>query len=129
MINKKLFYGLEWHDAKISRMVVNRENRDENGVFDIYIMWPNLEHSIVRFTDVHFLKLAMCMGISDPATISDADLVNVDEDEDVKSVYEYWKSMGGFKLSERTLSGVEIKTFSTKEVIKIVAQNMELIDL
>ncbi len=129
MIDKKLFYDLEWHDAKISRMVVNRENRDENGVFDIYIMWPNLGHCIVRFTDVHFLKLAMWMGISDPATISDADLVNVDEDEDVKSVYEYWKSMGGFKLSERTLSGVEIKTFSTKEVIKIVAQNMELIDL
>ena len=102
---------------------------DENGVFDIYVRWPNLEHSIVRFTDVHLLKLAMWMGVSDPATISGANLVNVDEDEDVKSVYEYWKSMGGFKLSERTLSGVEIETFSTKEVIKIVAQNMELINL
>lgn len=49
--------------------------------------------------------------------------------KDVKSVYKYWKSMGGFKLSERTLSGVEIETFSTQETIKIVAQNMELIDL
>ena len=129
MINKKLFYDLEWHDATISRMVVNKEKMDENGVFDIYVRWPNLEHSIVRFTDVHLLKLAMWMGVSDPSTISGANLVNVDEDEDVKSVYEYWKSMGGFKLSERTLSGVEIETFSTKEVIKIVAQNMELINL
>ena len=129
MINKKLFYDLEWHDAKISRMVVNKEDGDNNGIFDIYVMWPNLEHSIVRFTDVHLLKLAMWMGVSDPATISGADLVNVDEDEDVKSVYKYWKSMGGFKLSERTLSGVEIETFSTQETIKIVAQNMELIDL
>ena len=25
MINKKLFYDLEWHDATISRMVVNKE--------------------------------------------------------------------------------------------------------
>ena len=39
MINKKLFYDLEWHDAKISRMVVNKEDRDNNGIFHIYVMW------------------------------------------------------------------------------------------
>lgn len=58
MINKKLFYDLEWHDAKISRMVVNKEDRDNNGIFDIYVMWPNLEHSIVRFTDGSSFKIS-----------------------------------------------------------------------
>ena len=118
MINKKLFYDLEWHDAKISRMVVNKEDRDNNGIFDIYVMWPNLEHSIVRFTDVHLLKLAMWMGVSDPATISGADLVNVDEDEDVKSVYKYWKSMGGFNYRNELLAVWKLKHFLLKRLLR-----------
>ncbi len=114
------FNSLEWHDAIITNIELDRRNPGMNDTVVFDITWPNEQKSPLIFEDVYSVKMTLNFGIVAPETILSA--VAEDECPDLEDFYSKWKGL----MDNVRLMCYTIMTNSTGGKIKILAKGFRV---
>lgn len=122
---EKKFSELEWHDAIIKSIVIDRNEAGIKDTIELNIFWPSETESKIIFKDVYFANLALNFGVIAEETIMDASIINSSDIDIIKIKNKWSKYFDGIN----NIHGFEILTASTVSSIRIYALSFEVIDL
>ncbi|PVZ07012.1 hypothetical protein C7382_1198 [Porphyromonas loveana] len=117
------FNDLNWHDAVIKNISIDRSNPGKRDIIQLDIIWTNGIKSTITFSNVYFASFEMNFGIVALDSIFKA----YSEDRNsylVKELYKKWKGL----IDDVDLNYYEIETNSTKSTIVIIAQEFKIDD-
>jgi hypothetical protein len=121
---KKEFNDLDWHDAELQSIYIDRSIPGESDQVVLNIRWPNAIKSEVIFNDCYAFKALMNFGIVvAEETIRDADFI--EHSEELNEIRRTWEKV------DVDLSGLrqyQIETNSTNSMLKIFARSMNIKD-
>lgn len=122
-MENKDFNLLEWHDATLNSINIDRSNAGLNDSIELHIVWPSGIENKLIFNDVYYANLSLNFGIIAEECISDANIID-DSNIDLVKIKEKWS-----KLYEgiKDLRGFEILTASTGSKIEIFALSFKLV--
>jgi len=116
------FNELEWHDAVIKNIIIDRSNPGYNDMIEMLIIWPSGIENKLTFKDVYFANLSLNFGVVAYESIMTASIVD-SSDPDLLNVIQLWERHYGVILE---MSGFEILTNSTGNIIRIFALSFEI---
>lgn len=121
-MEKEKFNLLEWHDATLKSINIDRSNAGQNDIIELNIVWPSGIENKLIFNDVYYANLSLNFGIIAEESILDAYIIDESNVEIIK-IKEKWS-----KLYEgiNNLLGFEILTISTASTIRIFALSFKL---
>lgn len=120
LINKKImrnknFNELEWHDAILKKIIIDKDDNINSDTIEMYIIWPSGIENKLIFKDVYYANLSLNFGIIGEDTIREASLIE-SSDNDIINVKRVWeKHYEGINK----IKGFKILTNSTASTIKI----------
>ena len=114
---KKLI-ALEWHDAVIKSISMDRENPGHVDEICFQIQWPSEEESSLVFKDVYYAKLDLNFGIIAEETIFSFQMLD-EQDENMIRLKDKWRKIYN-EIDQ--VYGFEIKTNSTNSTIQVFAK-------
>ncbi len=114
------FNELNWHDAVIDNIELDRKNPGSNDVILFDIKWPTGQTSKIVFEDVYFAKMNLNFGVVAPESILSA-FVSEKDDIDLINFYSKWKGL----MDDVELTCYIINTASTGSEIKILAKRFK----
>lgn len=128
------FYDLEWHDATILKIVVDRSCPESHNQIRLDIQWPdpNNTFSSISFVDFSYFKVDLCGGIICDETIMWASVEEITRKiADSRFKYEYDEIIrsSGEKITRHSNEKIykyEIETATTNGLITIVAKGFYL---
>ena len=88
------FYDLEWHDAAILKIVVDRRYPESHNQIRLDVQWPDSDNtfSSIYFVDFIDFKVDLCGGIICDETIMCASIEEITrKTTDSRFKYEYMK--------------------------------------
>lgn len=116
------FNSLEWHDAVIKSIVIDRSDPGTIDTIEFLIHWPSGYNSKVVFKDVYMAVLSLNFGVVAEESILDASLVE-EQTLDMQSLKDKWRR---FYPGIEAVQCYEIKTSSTNSDIRIYAMFFEV---
>lgn len=119
----RAFEGLEWHDAALLSLHIDRQTPGERDDVVLLIKWPDGRMQTVRFTDCYFLDVQMNFGVIAEESILSARCVA--HSEKLAAFRSDWTRMG---VDLHDLLCFEITTNSTASVIRVYAMQFEVSD-
>ena len=111
------FDKLNWHDAIINNIEIDRRNPGLNDIILFEIIWPNGKVSKLSFEDVYLIKLTLNCGIRAPESVYTA-FIAEQNDVDLLNFYDKWNGL----MNDVQLTCYVINTASTGGEIKILAK-------
>lgn len=117
------FNDLEWHDAIIENIVIDRSNPGKKDQIEFFITWYDKTKSTICFNDVYWADLNMNFGVVALESIYSA----FAENRECEQVKEYNQKTKGF-FNNIDLNYYEIETNSTGSVMKIIAKEVIVIN-
>jgi len=128
------FYDLEWHDATILKIVVDRSYPESHNQIRLDVQWPDSENtfSSIYFVDFIDFKVDLCGGIICDETIMCASIEEITrKTTDSRFKYEYDEIIRstGEKITHHSNEKIykyEIETATTNGLITIVAKGFYL---
>lgn len=115
------FNSLDWHDAIISQVAVDRSNPGENDSVSITIQWPDGNKNTIRFNDCYMLDAKMNFGVIAEECILGAECIS--DNEVITEIQKKWKSIG---VGLDGLLCFSIETNSTNSSINIYSLSFAL---
>ncbi|MBO4314371.1 MAG: hypothetical protein IKX24_00650 [Prevotella sp.] len=118
------FCEIDWHDAIIEKIMIDRNNPGINDTIVIFIICADNTKRNLRFNNVYWADLNMNFGMVASESIVKA----ISKGRDcsyVKEIYAKWKGM----INDVDLNYYEIETNSTGSIIKIIAKEVLLITI
>lgn len=115
---EQAFHQLEWHDAVLLKMCIDRRTPGERDEVSIFVQWTNGRTREVRFVDCYALDAAMNFGVIAPESIRSGRCVSASPR--LVAIREKWKPIG---VDLEALRGFEIVTNSTNSQLLIVARS------
>ncbi|MBK1707283.1 hypothetical protein [Halochromatium glycolicum] len=116
MIKATEFSKLNWHDAELLDIKIDRRNPGERDQVIINVRWPTDEQSELVFSDCYELEAKMNFGVIAPESILDASLI--DDSQGLDEVRMKWAHTG---VDLGDLKCFEIRTNSTNSLLRIYA--------
>lgn len=124
-MKKNQFESFHWHDATLTKIVIDRSNPGRKDEIELHIIWPNGKKNKMIFKKVYFAKLDLNFGVIALESIADANIIS-NEDIELISFKNIWRNH--FEGIEQ-LTGFEITTNSTAGKIRIYAMSFVLNNL
>ena len=118
------FNELEWHDAELLDIYIDRSMAGNNDIVKLTIKQPNDIKVIAVFTDCYALNLNMNFGMIVLESILDANILT--ESKELSKIRNVWGKMG---VNLEKLKCFEIETNSTNSLIQIFALNYEIVKI
>jgi len=118
------FNELEWHDAELIDVYIDRSMAGNNDIVKLTIKQTNDIKVIVVFTDCFALNLNMNFGIIVSENILDANILT--ESKQLSNIRNVWGKLG---VNLEKIKCFEIETNSTNSLIQIFALNYEIVKL
>jgi hypothetical protein len=115
------FNSLDWHDAIILQIVVDRSNPGECDSVSITIRWPNGKSNIISFNDCYMLDARMNFGVIAEECILGAECTS--DNESIATVKDKWSSIG---VQLDGLHRFSIETNSTNSILNIYSLSFNL---
>jgi len=115
------FEELEWHDAEILSVVIDRSNPGENDAVRLSIRWSNGNYSAVVFSECYAFKASMNFGVIASESILSA--IVVGDRKDLQELKEQWRNAG---VDLEGLKCYQIDTNTTASTLLIDAFNFSL---
>lgn len=116
------FNALEWHDAILLKLTVDRTSPGEHDVVLIAVEWPDGTRHDISFLDCYALEAQMNFGVAAPESIRDAHCCM-----DSPWLYEVRQRWEGLGVALDDLRYFEIITNSTASAIRICARQFQVI--
>lgn len=116
------FNELDWHDAVIRNIQIDRRDPGNNDTILFDIIWPNQDKNKIIFHDIYWTKMTLGFGIVAEECVAEAFIAEKD-DQDLNLIYDRWSPL----IGNIELTGYIIKTSSTGSEIKIIAKGFKLI--
>lgn len=114
------FNDLEWHDAIIEYIHLDRHTSSKKSTVELSITWPDRRTSKMEFFKCYELSINMNMGIHALESILHADCLT--ESPQLTAIYNTWKEYG----VNLNLNHYIINTNSTNSLIQIYAEGFNL---
>jgi hypothetical protein len=118
------FNTLDWHDAIILKIEIDRQNPGNNDTISMIVKWPNGSIYQILFEDVYWANLTLNFGVIANESIRSAHVLE-DNDKDLISIYSKWGNM----IGDMKLIGYFINTNSTNSNIKIIALGFKVVEI
>jgi hypothetical protein len=110
------FCELQWHDAVISKIEIDRRRPGERDEVVVTILWPDEQSSRIRFFECYAMKAELNFGVVAAETVK---MVQELEDSDgLKNVRDRWSQIG---VDLSALKCFVIETNSTASTIEVYA--------
>lgn len=119
MIN---FNTIEWHDAVLKEIFIDRKNPGDNDTLVLNIEFQDGCLKSVIFEDVYWSCLNLNFGVIAEEAILEA-YTGGKENQDLKTIYGKWKG----HLDDIDLNIYIFNLNSTDSVIKIIAKNFDIL--
>jgi hypothetical protein len=119
MIDK--FNSLDWHDALIENIAIDRSNPGVNDIVTVSIQWPDGNKNIIRFNDCYMLDARMNFGVIAEESVLGAECSS--DSETISEIKEKWNSI---EVELNELHCFSIETNSTNSLINIYALSFTL---
>jgi hypothetical protein len=111
------FNELQWHDAVIKNIRIDRSRPGINDIIEFLITWFDGTQSRLCFKDIYWVDLNMNFGIVAPESILRA-FSEGKENLIVHELYTKWNGM----IDDVDLYYYEIETNSTRSKLRIIAE-------
>lgn len=121
-IGEREFVSLDWHDAVLLGLNLDRSSPGERDEVVLRVEWPDGRRQTVRFLECYALVAEMNFGVIAEESILGARLV---EDDRLAEVRRKWAVLG-VDLSE--LRCFALTTNSTASELRIYAKRFEILD-
>lgn len=118
------FNELEWHDAIIQSIYIDRENPGEKDTVKLAIVWPDRQTSTIDFFDCYGLTMNMNFGFIALESILYAKCL--DDSPELTSLYEFWNTMNINVKNYGNIQHYIINTNTTNSLIQIFARGFEI---
>jgi len=121
------FNDLEWHDARLENISIDRSNSDKvNNVdtIELVIRWPSQNKNIIIFENVYQANLNLNFGVVAEDSIYTARVK--EESKEAELIKEKWIEL--YKGIENLIC-FEIVTNTTNSVIQIFAMSFSIFEL
>ena len=115
------FNELEWHDAELIDIYIDRTMAGKSDTVKIAIKQANDRKIILIFTDCFALNLNMNFGIIAPENILDANILT--ESKQLSNIRNVWGKLG---INLEKIKCFQIETNSTNSLIQIFALNYKI---
>ncbi len=115
------FNNMEWHDAILSRININREDPGHTDILELFIQWPDEKKSLLIFRDVYLALMRLNFGVVSDESIYDASLLEEDTLEKQVLIAKWKPHYPGIEA----VKCYEIRTNSTNSNIQIFAMSVE----
>ncbi len=116
-MNNKKFQDLDWHDAQLLKLSIDRSNAGTRDEVEMLVCWPDKTIEKVKFFECYAMNATMNFGIIAEEAISTAFIS--ENDDELNSIIHKWESLG---VQLGSLDCFRIETSSTASVIKIYAK-------
>lgn len=116
------FLGIEWHDATLLEVSIDRTAPGERDEVLLRVEWQDGRRRDVRFTDCYALDARMNFGVVAIESIRDAGCFS--ESPRLTEVRREW---GGVGVELPELLCFELTTNSTGSVVRILATGFEVL--
>lgn len=124
-MKKEKFEKLEWHDAILKSIIIDKSNSNYQDNIEISIIWPSGIKSKLIFKDVYHANFSLNFGVLGNEIINDASVID-GSDIEISRIKNMWsKHYEGIN----NIKGFEIITLSTASTIRIFALSFILVDL
>jgi hypothetical protein len=121
--NDEAFAALEWHDAVLLSLNIDRSTPGERDEVALLVEWPDGRKQKVRFTDCYAFDAQMNFGVTAPESIRAARCIA--DAPKLAELRQRWTALG-VELGD--LRCFEIITNSTASEIRIFAKRFEVSD-
>lgn len=118
------FNSLEWHDATLLQLIVDRRQPGENDQVLLSVEWPDGTRQQIIFSECYELEAQMNFGVLAPESIRDARCCL--DSAHLEKVLQRWKDIGVGLVG---LGCFEISTNSTASAIRICARHFQVVPL
>jgi hypothetical protein len=121
---KQTFEALEWHDASLLALTIDRQTPGERDEIVILIEWTDGRKQKIRFAKCYALDAQMNFGVIGPESIREACCLT--DSQKLTDLKRRWAAIGA------DLGGLqcfEIITNSTASTVRIFALNFDIFDL
>ena len=108
------FYGLNWHDAVLFDIHIDRRDPGNLDQVVLSVRWPDGKVDKLLFDDCYKLEMMMNFGIIAEESILDFEIF--DDSPDILEIKEKWKESG---YDFKNLRCFQLEMNSTASVIKI----------
>jgi hypothetical protein len=116
------FNSLEWHDAVIKSILIDRSDPGIIDAIELLIHWPSGHSNKVIFKDVYMAILNLNFGVVAEESILDASLIE-EQTSTIQALKNKWRKLySGIEA----VQCYEIKTSSTNSEIRIFAMSFEV---
>lgn len=115
---------LQWHDALLLGLTIDRSNPGHVDTIELSIGWGDGKRSTALFSDCYAMQSKMNFGVVAQETIRS--LIVSDEGADLSAIKEAFKRIG---VAIPNLKCSTLETNSTASVIKIFALALEIIPI
>ena len=116
----QMFEALEWHDAVLLSLTIDRHAPGVRDEVVLLVEWPDGRMQKIRFADCYALDAQMNFGVLAPDSIRAARVTNSARLADVR---QRWTALG---VDLEDLRCFEITTNSTASVIRVFARRFEV---
>ncbi|MCP3102031.1 hypothetical protein LZ198_24495 [Myxococcus sp. K15C18031901] len=117
------FAELEWHDALLVSLNIDRSTPGERDEVALLVEWPDGRKQKVRFTDCYAFNAQMNFGVTAPESIRAARCIA--DAPKLAEMRQRWMALG---VDLGDLWCFEITTNSTASEIRIFAKRFEVSD-
>lgn len=124
-MEKSFFNNLNWHDAILNFVSIDRTNAGYNDNIELIITWQSGRSSKLIFKDVYRADISMNFGVIAEEAIRDATILEK-SDDDLLNIINKWQ-----KHYENIINihGFEITTISTSSRLRIFAMDFIMEDI
>ncbi|MEP3245481.1 MAG: hypothetical protein ABJN40_01660 [Sneathiella sp.] len=119
---KTKFDSLQWHDAELLSISIDRSNAGNNDTVSIAVRWPDGSQNNVVFRDCYLLDAVMNFGVIAEESILEA--ICLDTGRRISEIKRNWEKLG---VNLEGISCYRIVTNSTNSQIDIYAMSFILL--
>lgn len=119
--SEQRFLELEWHDALLLSVWIDRRAPGKRDEVLFRIEWPDGHRQDIRFTNCYALDAQMNFGVVAPESIRDARCIA--ESPRLAEIRQSWLAIG---IGLEALRCFEFTTNSTASVLRVFASGFEL---
>lgn len=116
----KSFEDMEWHDARVLEIRIDRHDPGKRDAIFIDILWPDGCASTLTFSGCYKMNAAMNFGIIAEDSILFAEIIK--ESREIRELKETWGRMG---VSIEGIMCFRISTNSTNSIIEMYCMDWD----
>lgn len=119
---EQAFDAIEWHDAVLLNVIIDRKSPGERDDVLISIQWQDGERRDIRFSDCYAFDAQMNFGVTAPESIRAARCTA--DSPELAEIRQRWIALG---VALEDLLCFEITTNSTASMIRVFSRRFEVI--